>query len=206
MWCGTQILLLWAFPIHNSIVCLIIRYIIRLAIVFTVNSIIQLPLLVNRICCIENIFRWTVFIAFDWMMVESSDSADTYNVSSTSREILPRHPWWHRGSFDRSNAAAPAGWKCDQHALTISSVSKIYPAADVDFIWKLHYIVLAHRFWLPCQISTKLCTLPIQRRILSAAFWFITDLCSLFIVPNSVLKSASIPQTAQANSPTMTFW
>jgi len=99
IWCGTHILLLWAFLILNAIVWLYIRFNFYLTIVFIVIWIIQFAIPVKPIFCERKAFRCAVFIAFDWMMVDSSDSADISCLSSSSRVVLCSHSWWQRGSF-----------------------------------------------------------------------------------------------------------
>jgi hypothetical protein len=76
MWRGSHILLLWAFRILNTIVGLYIGFIICCAIIFAVISIIQVANPVQPIICVRTAFKCDTLIAFDWMTVESPDSAD----------------------------------------------------------------------------------------------------------------------------------
>jgi len=105
---------------------------------------------------------------------------------------------------DSLNAAAPSCWKGDQEALTISSVSEIYPTAVIGLFRGQDSFCIAHKFWLPCHISKKLWTLPTLRNILSSASFFISESFSEFVVTNSVLLPAKILLSARANCVTMT--
>jgi len=53
---------------------------------------------------------------------------------------------------DNLNAAAPLGWKFDQDALIISSVSEMYPTTVIWSFTGRVYICVVGRFWLPCHI------------------------------------------------------
>ena len=66
-------------PVANTIdaiVLLYIGFIVRCAILFTVNWIIQVAFPVQPIIGVRNAFRCAVLRAFVWMTVDSSDSAD----------------------------------------------------------------------------------------------------------------------------------
>jgi len=52
---------------------------------------------------------------------------------------------------DKLNAAAPSCWKSDQDAMTICSVTEIYPTAVICLIWDRDSFWVAQRCWLPCQ-------------------------------------------------------
>jgi len=69
-------LLLWSFTILDSIFFLNIGFILCRAIVFTGISIINIAIPVKPNLRVRNAFRCAIFISFDWMTVESSDSAD----------------------------------------------------------------------------------------------------------------------------------
>jgi len=56
---------------------------------------------------------------------------------------------------DNLNAATPSCWRSDQDAVTISSVSEMYPTAVICLFWTRDSFWVAHRFWLPCHISKK---------------------------------------------------
>jgi len=70
---------------------------------------------------------------------------------------------------DNVNAAAPSCWKFHQDALTISSVSEIYPKAVIWSLWVRDSFCVACRFWLPCHTSKKLWTMAILCNIHSSA-------------------------------------
>jgi len=59
------------------------------------------------------------------------------------------------------NAAAPLCWKNDQDALTVSSMSEMYPTVDICLFWAQDFFSVAHRFWLPCHISKRSWTVAI---------------------------------------------
>jgi len=94
-----HIMLLWAFRILDTIVVLYIGFIVRCTILFTGIWIIQVPIPVKPIIGIRNADRCAIIVGFDWMMVDSPDSADIYDLSSSSREVLCRQSWWQRWSF-----------------------------------------------------------------------------------------------------------
>ena len=75
---------------------------------------------------------------------------------------------------DYLNAAAPSCLNSYQDALTISSISEMYPMAVICLFWAWHYICVAWRFWLPCPISKKSWTLAIQFNFLSSASFFVS--------------------------------
>jgi len=106
---------------------------------------------------------------------------------------------------DNLNAAAPSCWKSDQDALTISSVSEIYPMAVICLFWARDSFWVARRFWLPCHISKKSWTLAILCNFLSSASFFISESFSVFMVSNSGSVPAKIPVLARANCLTTTF-
>ena len=53
------------------------------------------------------------------------------------------------------NAATPSCSKCDQDALTISSVSELYPSIVICTFWLCDIFCVACRCWLPCCFSEK---------------------------------------------------
>jgi len=69
---------------------------------------------------------------------------------------------------DNLNAAAQSCSKSDQDALTVSSVSEIYPTAVILLFWAQHSFWVARKFWLPCQISNQSWTLAILFNFLSS--------------------------------------
>jgi len=106
---------------------------------------------------------------------------------------------------DNLNAAAQSCWKSDQDALTISSVSKMYPTVVICLFWARDYFCVARRFWLPCHISKKSWTLAILCNFLSSASFFISESLSVLMVSNSGSVPAKIPLLARANCLTTTF-
>jgi len=96
---GTHIPLLWAFRILDAIVLLYIIINICCAIVFAVNRHIQVTSPVKAISGIRTCFRCAILITFDWMTVDSSDSADIQHFILSPREVLCRPSWWQRRSF-----------------------------------------------------------------------------------------------------------
>ena len=105
----------------------------------------------------------------------------------------------------RLNAAASSWWKCDQEALTISSVSGMYPTAIICLFWARDPICVAHRIRLPCHIFKKMWTLTILCNFLSSSSFFISESCSVFVVSDSRSSPAKIPLMAQTNCLTTTF-
>ena len=106
---------------------------------------------------------------------------------------------------DNLNTAVTSCWKSDQEAVTISSVSEMYPTAVMCLFWVRDSFCIAHRLWLPCHITKKSWTLAIQCYFLSSAYLFISESFSVFVVSNTGLSPASIPLLARANCLTMTF-
>jgi len=106
---------------------------------------------------------------------------------------------------DNINAAAPSCWKSDQDALTISSVSKMYPTAVIYLFWARDSFWVARRFWLTCHISKRSWTFAIVCNFLSSASFFISESFSVFVVSNSGSVPAKIPLLARGNCPTTTF-
>ena len=107
--------------------------------------------------------------------------------------------------FDNFNAAAPSCWKCDHDALTISSVSEMYPTAVICSFWPWDSFCVAHRFRLPSHISKMLWTLAIWCNFFCSASLFISTLLSVLVGFNSGSSSASNPLLARVNWLTMTF-
>jgi len=106
---------------------------------------------------------------------------------------------------DNWNEAAQSGWKSDQDALTISSVSEIYPTGVFCLYWARDYSWVARRCWLRCHISEKSWTLVIICNVLSSASYFISESLSVFVVSNSGSLPAKIPLLAREHSLIMTF-
>jgi len=105
---------------------------------------------------------------------------------------------------DNSNAATPSCWNSDQDALTIFSVSRMYPTTVICLFRSSDSFWVAHMFWLLCHISKKLWTLAILCNFLSSASFFISVSFSVFIVSNSGSVPANILLLAPANCLTMT--
>jgi hypothetical protein len=68
------------------------------AILFGVTWNIQVAIQVKPIC-VRNAFRCATVITFDWRTVDSSDSANIYHLSLSSREVFCRQSCWQRRSF-----------------------------------------------------------------------------------------------------------
>jgi len=103
------------------------------------------------------------------------------------------------------NAAAPACWKGDPDALTISSVSEMYPPTVICLVWARDSFCVAHRLWLPCHISKTSWTLVILCSFLSSASFFISESLSVFALFFSGSVPANILLLTLVNSLTMTF-
>ena len=136
-----HILLLWAFQILDAIIVLYIRFIVRCAILFAANWIIQVAIPVSPIISVWKAFRCAILIAFDWMTVDSPDSADIYGLSSFSREVLCRQSWWQRWSFWQfkcSRTIMLKEWRgCFDNLFSVRNVS-----------YSGHLLVLSARFLL----------------------------------------------------------
>jgi len=100
---------------------------------------------------------------------------------------------------DSLNAVAPSGWKSDHDALTISSVSEMYPIVVICMFWVQDPFWVAHRFWLPCHRSRRLWKLSILCNFHSSATFLISESFSLFIVSNSFSAPTKIQSLARAN-------
>jgi len=81
----------------------------------------------------------------------------------------------------------------------------MYPMAVICLFEAWDSFCVAHRFWLPCHISTKLWTLAILCNLFFSASLLISESFSVFIVSNDGSLMAKIPLLARANSLTMTF-
>jgi len=101
----TQIMQLWPFQILDDIVLLCIWFIVCHTIIFAVIWLIHFAIPVWPILSVRNAFRCAILITFDWIMVDSPDSADIYDLSSSSREVLCRQSWWQRWSFWQLNCS-----------------------------------------------------------------------------------------------------
>jgi len=100
---------------------------------------------------------------------------------------------------DNLNEASPSCWKFDQDALTISSLSDMYPMAVIWLFWVRHSFCVACRYWLHCHISKQLWTLAILCTFLFSACVFILESFSVFVVYNAGLWLTIIPLLAWAN-------
>jgi len=89
-------------------------------------------------------------------------------------------------------------------ALTISSVTDMYPTAVIFVIWARDSFCVVHRFQLPCHMSKMLWTLAIVGKFVSSAFIFVAESFSVFLVSNSASTSAKIPWLAEASCLTTT--
>jgi len=99
---------------------------------------------------------------------------------------------------DNLSAAAPSCWKSEQDALKISVVTEMYSTAVIGLFWARDSFWVAHRFWLPCQITKKSWTLAILCNFHSSICFFISESFSVFVVPNSGSAPANILLLAQA--------
>jgi len=106
---------------------------------------------------------------------------------------------------DNLDAAAPSGWKSDEDALTISSVSEIYPTAVTCLFCARDSFCTARRFWLPCHISKKSWTLAILCNPLSSASFIISVSFPVFVVSNSGSVPAKIRWLARVNCLSTSF-
>jgi len=106
---------------------------------------------------------------------------------------------------DNSNAAAPSCSMSDHDALTISSVSKMYPIAVICLFWVRDSFWVACRFWLPSHIFKMLWTMAILCGFLSFASVFISKWFSVSVVFNYGWALAKILVLAWANCLTTTF-
>jgi len=97
---------------------------------------------------------------------------------------------------DKSNAAAPSWWKFGQNAITISSVSEMYPMVVICLFWAWDSLCVAQRFWLPCHISKRSWTLAILCNFLSSASLFSSMSFSALVVSNPGSSPADIPVLA----------
>jgi len=112
---------------------------------------------------------------------------------------------WNSDLSDNLNAAAPSCWMFDQDALTISSVSKMYPIAVICLFKVGDSICAARRFWLHCHFSKNSWTLAIVCRFLSSSSLFISMWFSDFVVSNVGSSHARYPLLAWGNWLTMTL-
>jgi len=155
IWGSTQIPLLWAFRILDTIAFLYIRFSVCRAIVFGVI--------------------WIIQVTFQFSQSSVSgipSSAQSSSLSTGCRLILGMQRTfniWVRPpgrSFvdntggngnisDCSNTAAPSCWERDQDALTISSMAEMYPTAVICVVWAKATPCVLHRFWPRCHFSKK---------------------------------------------------
>ena len=103
------------------------------------------------------------------------------------------------------NAAAHSWWQSNQDALTISSMSEIYPTSVIWSFWGHDSFCILHRFWLPCNISKNLWTLAIQCSVLSLASFVISESFSVFVLSISGSVPTKMPLLPQVNNFTTTF-
>jgi len=141
MQCSTNISWLWGYWILDAIASLYLEFNVCLQVVFAVIWIIQVPILAKPIFGVRNAFRCNILITFSWKAVNSSDSADIYYLSSSSREVHCIKCWWHRWSL----------WRCK---CSCTMVLHIWPGSfdDLFSIWNVshgcHLCVLSTRFIL----------------------------------------------------------
>jgi len=107
-------------------------------------------------CGVRKAFRCAILIPFDWMTVDSSDSANILDLSSSSREVLCRQSWWQWRSF----------WKFE---CSSTIMLKEWPGGFVGLFNVrnvsngCHLLVLSARFLL-CSTSV-LAALPLLRTV-----------------------------------------
>ena len=205
IWWGTEILYLWGFCILSAIVQFHIWFIVCLPVIFAVIWIIQVPIPVKPILGVLNAFWWMILITFSRMVVDLFDSAHIQYLTSFSREVLCRISWWHRWFSGNLNAAAPSWWTSDQDALTIFSVSEMYPTAVICLFWARDSFCVAHRLLLPCHISKKSGTFAIWCNFFCSSSLFISISSSALVEYNTGLSPASNLLLAQAKCVTTTF-
>jgi hypothetical protein len=90
IWRGTHIALLWGVRMLDALVLVHIRFNVRCAIIFSVIWIISGHIPVKPIFSVLNAFRCAILLTFKWMMVDSPDSVDIEDLSSSSRKFLSR--------------------------------------------------------------------------------------------------------------------
>jgi len=203
--CGTNNPLLRGVSMLTAVVQFHIGYIVCLPVALAFIWIIQIPIPVKPIFGVWIAFWWTILITPGRMAVDMSDSANIQYLSSSSREVLCRQSWWHRWFCDNLNAAAPSCPKSDQNALTIYSVSEMYPTTVISVFWARYSFCAARRFWLPSHISKKSWTLAIQCNFFCLASRFISMSFWGLIGSTSGTSPASNLLIARANSLTTTF-
>jgi len=103
------------------------------------------------------------------------------------------------------NSAAPSCWESDQDALTIFSVSEIYPSTIISSFWAQNSLDVAYRFWLPCNILNMSWTLAIRSNCHSSGSCCISELFSVLVQFNSAWAPAKIPLLARGNCSIMSF-
>jgi len=100
---------------------------------------------------------------------------------------------------DNWNAASPSSWKSHQHALTICSVSEMYPMAVMCLFWARDSFRVARGLWLPCHISKMSWTMAILCNVSSCTSVFISEFYSVFVVSNEGSLPVKILLLARAN-------
>jgi len=103
------------------------------------------------------------------------------------------------------NTAEQLCWTFDQDALTISSVSEMYPMAVICSFWACDSFWVAWRFWLPCHISKRSWTLAILCNFHSTASLSSSVSFSALVGYNTRSLPANIPLLARAYCLTTTF-
>jgi len=106
---------------------------------------------------------------------------------------------------DNLNAATPSCWKSDLDALTITSVSEMYPTAVICLFWARVSILVVRRFWLHCRIFKKSWTLAILCNFLFTSSILTSKSFSVFIVSNIGSAPAKITWLVRANCLTTAF-
>ena len=160
---------------------------------------------VKTIVSFRNAFRGGILVTFNLMMGDSSDW-QTFKI------------WVHppvRSFADKAggkgapsanlNAAAPLCWKSDKDALTIYSVSEVYPMVVICLLWTRDSSSAPCRFWLPCHICNMPWTLAILCIVLCSASLFISESFSGFMLFNSGSVPAKILVLAWTNCLKTTF-
>jgi len=205
IWCGTHILLLWAFGILDAICLLYNTFIVCRVIVFTVIWIIQVTIPVQPIFGVQNAFTCTNLITSDWMTVASSDAAGIQYLSLSPREIVCTQSGWHRKSFwqfEYSHTIMLKEWPgCFEDLFRV----QMYSMSVICLFWVRDSFCAVHRFWLPCHISKILWILAILCNVLSSTSFFISKLYSVFVVSDTGISCANIPLFSQPNYLTTTF-
>ena len=206
IWRGNHLQLLWALWILDSILLLDIRWNICCAFVFVVIWIVQVTI-PGKYYFIYKMLAGVLSASLSSGRPLSLLIWRTFNnwVRPPGRSFADKAGG--KGDLsDNLNVAAPSCWTTDQDALTISSVSQMYPTDVICLFWGRHSFCVANRFWLPWNIYKTGWTLAILCDVLSCTSFFISKSFSMFIVFNACSLPAKILLLARARFDTTTIW